>query len=107
MIDVRLLVYAGTLAVFVICTPAVGVLSVVVFTSLAAVAGIARARRNQQTRQGHANSFCPDPVEDQAASEEGEIRALAADEIPWTEHERALDPVRGWRRAQPRMIQHT
>jgi hypothetical protein len=109
VIDVHLLVYPGTLAVFVICIFAIGVLSAIDFTSLAAIAGIALAHRNQQTRRnqqirrGHANSLGPDALDDQAACE---IRAQAADGLPWTEDGRALDPVPIWRLAKPRIIQH-
>ncbi|MDP9904690.1 hypothetical protein [Arthrobacter bambusae] len=82
MIDVHLLVYAGTLALFIICALAVGVLAVIVFTVLAAIAGIISERRKRQTRQEYAEAQGPDLITAEASWTEDEADGLHASREP-------------------------
>ncbi|MGO4653100.1 hypothetical protein AB4068_15560, partial [Arthrobacter sp. 2RAF22] len=63
MIDTDLLVYAGTLAIFIIAALAVGILCLVVFTALATTASIKKARRNQHTRKEYADVQGPERLD--------------------------------------------
>jgi hypothetical protein len=110
MIDIHLLVYAGTLALFIICFLAVGVLSVIVFTALATINGIAREHRNKQTRQEYADVQGPANLITAEAFwiEEDEARSLTAEkEQARTGHGPIGKLARAVRRpGLPQMIHH-
>jgi hypothetical protein len=120
MIDIHLLVYAGTLAVFIVCALAVGVLSVIVFTALAAIAGIISERRNKQPRREYADVSAPALITAQASwTEEDETLFLdaagetastghaTAGETASTGHATAGELVSALRRpSRPQMIHH-
>ncbi|MDP9904681.1 hypothetical protein [Arthrobacter bambusae] len=57
MIDVYLLIYAGTLAIFIVGVMVMGVLCVIVFTVTASLVGLARARKNGCTRSGESEAW--------------------------------------------------
>ncbi|MDP9903240.1 hypothetical protein [Arthrobacter bambusae] len=110
MIDVHLLVYAGTLALFIICALAVGVLAVIVFTVLAAIAGIISERRKRQTRYEYMDVRGPVDLITAEASwlQEGEARSLDAGKEPAiTGHTLAGEPGSAPRRpGRPQLIHH-
>jgi hypothetical protein len=109
MIDIHLLVYAGTLAVFIVCALAVGVLSVIVFTALAAIAGIISERRNKQPRREYADVSAPELITAQGSwTEEDETLFLdAAGETASTGHDPAGELVGALRRpSRPLLIHH-
>jgi hypothetical protein len=109
MIDINLLVYAGTLAVFIICFLAVGVLSVIVFTALATITGIARERRKRQASRKYADVSAPELITAQAFwTEEDEARGLdAAGDPASTGHAPAGELVSALRRpGRPLLIHH-
>lgn len=109
MIDIHLMVYAATLALFIICFLAVGILSVIVFTALATITSISRERRNRQDRHEYADVQGPDLITAQASwSEEDETRFLdAAGETASTGHDPAGVLVGALRRpGRPQLIHH-
>lgn len=109
MIDIHLLVYAGTLAVFIVCAFAVGILCVVVFTALATVAGIKKPRRNHQVHHEHADAVhggqllagLAHPEEWEAAAAPVSDDSALAERLPAGERRTGLR-----RPARPRPIQH-
>jgi threonine dehydrogenase-like Zn-dependent dehydrogenase len=109
MIDVNLLVYAGTLAVFIICALAVGVLAVIVFSALAATAGIIIERRKRRTRHEYMDVRGPDLITAQASwTEEDEADGLdTAEEPAGTGYDPAGELISALRRpGQPQLIHH-
>ncbi len=108
MIDLDLLVYAGTLAVFFISALAIGVLCLIAFTALASVAGTARARRRKHTQHEESDAWDPEDLLPGTAFTEvpDRTRATAGEDAGGP----GDDPSGEWigrlrRPGQPRMIQ--
>lgn len=109
MIGNYLLVYAGTLAAFLACALTMGLLWMVVFTALATVAGIKKARRNQQAHHEHADAVHSGQLLADLAhpGEWEEVAAPVPDDSALTERLPAGERRAGVRRpARPRLIRH-
>ncbi|MGO4653105.1 hypothetical protein AB4068_15585, partial [Arthrobacter sp. 2RAF22] len=102
MIDTDLLVYAGTLAIFIIAALAVGILCLVVFTALATTASIKKARRTQRVQHEYVDVQDPELL-DAETCEETPVPDVE------TTHRHSRTGNRGTRlgrTSRPRLIQH-